>query len=239
MLSASALNEPSATYELVAAVLHSPTLLQHADFAAPLQKLRTMAQTEHDPQAMVLLGRVSLLLANQDEALVWFRKSTEKSCGFEGAGEALVQEGRILLGKGERGGAERAFRKAAMEVDEPSGFFYLSQLQEMGSREQEIYLLKAAGAGIVEACHNLGSLEMGKVGEGGREGRSMAMAREWFEVAAADGFAPSMLNLAELCRVDGRKEEGLMWLDRAEGLGKEVAKEVGRIRDQWRTSRVS
>jgi TPR repeat protein len=184
---------------------------------------------------MALLGRVMLTLAKDDDALSWFRQATREGVDFDGAAEALVQEGRILLGRKDKEGAEKAFRKAALELDDPSGYFYLSQLQRPGSSEQEVYLLKAASSGIAEACHNLGSRELEKIKErpkGAESFRDFNMAREWFEVAAAEGFGLSMLNLALICKAGGKDEEGLGWLEKAEDTPG-VRDEARRVREQW------
>jgi tetratricopeptide (TPR) repeat protein len=189
---------------------------------------------------MALLGKVMLSLGKESEALEWFRKVTQLELDFEGASEALVQEGRILLARRDKDGAESAFKKAALELDDPSGYFYLSQLQAPGSTEQEVYLLKAASSGIAEASHNLGSLEMERIKErkrGPESIRDFDMAKEWFQVAAAEGFGLSMLNLAMIYKAGGQVEEGEKWLEKAEELP-EIREETKRVRAQWGSERV-
>lgn len=130
-----------------------------------------------------------------------------------------MHEGQALLALNDKDGAKAAFEKAAKELDEPSAYFYLSKLQEPGSSQEQVYLLKAASSGIVEAWHNLGALEMAKQKESTTKKTTLAdfgMAYEWFQVAAADGFGLSMLNLALMCKSVGKIEEGIKWLEKAE-----------------------
>lgn len=239
MLSASALGEKSATFELIEAAIIKETLHLN-EFAAPLQRLGILAKQDQDPQTMALLGKVMLSLAKHEEALSWLRKATQSGHDFDGASEALVQEGRILLAQKDKAAAEVAFRKAALELDDPSGYFYLSQLQEKGSSQQEVYLLKAASSGIVEACHNLGSLEMEKMKGKQTASKTLndfGMAMEWFQVAAQGGFGLSMLNLALIYKSGGLAEEGLRYLEMAEGLP-EIKEEARRVRDQWESPKI-
>jgi TPR repeat protein len=238
MLSASSLGEKSATFEIISSAITTGVL---RDYPAPLQRLGILAKKDNDPQAMTLLGKVLFNQRGEKEALEWFRKATRPPTGsldFQGAGEALVHEGRILLGWKDKEGAEAVFRKAALELDDPSAYFYLSQLQEPGSPNQEVYLLKAASSGVLEAWHNLGALELAKIEKRPlKDGqtRNYGMAKEWFEVAAADGFGLSMLNLASIYRAVGQGEEALRWLEKAEGVP-DVKEQAGSMRGQWRSA---
>jgi len=234
MLSACELGEKSATYELVESAIRNKSLNLHT-FLSPLQRLGIMAKKQDDPQAMTLLGKVMLSQAREKEAFEWFRKATQSGLDFDGAGEALVQEGRILLNRKDNEGAKAAFRKAALKLDDPSGYFYLSQMEEPGSSQQEVYLLKAASSGIVEAWHNLGSLELSRINQRAQKPtsiRDFGMAREWFQVAAADGFGLSMLNMALICKAGGQTDAGLKWLQRAEELP-EIREQAKSMRAQW------
>jgi TPR repeat protein len=237
MLSASALGEKTATFNLIEAAIHSRSL-DITTYAAPLQRLGILAKEEGDRQAMVLLGKVLLTQQQEMEALDWFRKASQgpaESLNFEGAGDALVHQGRILLGWNDKEGATTAFRKAAIELDDPAGYFYLSKFEQPNSSQQQVYLLKAASSGIVEAWHDLGSIELARIDEKTEKPGSISdygMAREWFQVAAADGFGLSMLNLALICKAVGEADSGLKWLDKAEELP-EVKDQAKSIRAQW------
>jgi TPR repeat protein len=166
--------------------------------------------------------------------LEWFRTVLEESENLdtEEAGEALVCEGQILK-KTNLKEAEAAFRKAALELDNPSAYFNLSQLEEEGSVQQKVYLLKAASSGISEAAHSLGSLELSKIkASDDSTSPDYGMAREWFQIAATDGFGPSMLIMARICKASGESDEGLEWLAKAKGLA-EVKRQAMEMEDNW------
>lgn len=235
MLSASSLGEKTATFELILSTLNKGNFEKYSE---PLQRLGLLAKKDNDPEAMVLLGKVLLTQGHEREALGWLQKATRPPTGsnqINGAGDALVSEGRILLRMGQRKEAESAFKTAALELDEPSGYFYLSQLQELGTPDHKIYLLKAASSGILEACHNLGALELVEIEKKGEKPKSLqdyGMAREWFMVAAADGFGLSMLNLALMHKAVGEEEESLAWLLKADKVPN-VKDQSMKLRRQW------
>lgn len=238
MLTASALGEKSATLDLIASALNTGTLHEYTE---PLQRLSILAKKHNDPQAWTLLGRVYNARKNSREALECFRKATRPPTGhldFYGAADALVYEGQILLAQDDRAEAKTAFEKAALQLDDPAAYFYLSKLQEPSSSQEHVYLLKAASSGIKEAWHNLGALELAKRKDNSAKPTKLedfGMAFEWFQVAAADGFGPSMLNLALMCKSIGMFEDGLKWLDKAEETP-DVAHEARRIRSQFEGS---
>jgi tetratricopeptide (TPR) repeat protein len=240
-LSASEMGEKTATFELVQTAINQSRL---HEYQAPLQRLGLLAKKENDVEAMALLGKALFSQQKEKEALEWLQKATRPPTGsleFDGSGDALVYEGRILSKTGDKERAEGAFKKAALDLDEPSAYFYLSQLQEPGSQTQEVYLLKAASSGILEAWHNLGALELAKIEKQEKKPTSLAdygMAREWFQVAAADGFGLSMLNMALMCKAVGQDEVGLAWLDKAKVVP-EVREQAKSLRSQWADSQPS
>jgi tetratricopeptide (TPR) repeat protein len=238
MLAASKLGEKTATFDIISEALRIGSLY---DYRAPLERLGTLAKKDNDPQAMTLLGKVLMAERREKEALDWFRRATRPPTGgldFDGAGEALVNEGRLLSRLNDRHGAKAAFEKAALQLDDPSAYFYLAQLQEPGSSNQQVYLLKAASAGVTEAYHNLGALELEKITMQEKKPTSLedfGMAREWFEVAATDGFGLSMLNMATLCKSVGQMDDALRWLEKAEGA-EGVRNEATVLKKQWEAS---
>jgi TPR repeat protein len=237
MLSASELGEESATFYIISSALRTGVL---KDYASPLKRLGTLAKAGN-PRAMALLGKFLLTQNKENEALDWIRRATRGPAGldFEDASEALVSEGQILKSRGDVEGAQAAFRTAALELDNPTAYFYLSQLEERNSRQQEVYLLKAASSGILEAWHNLGAIELARLrAASAGPVREFGMAKEWFQVAAADGFGPSMLNLAQICKAEGQAEEGMRWLEKAEKLP-EVKEQALKMMDDWRINQDS
>jgi TPR repeat protein len=238
--SASLLGEKSATFELIFSAIHTGKLKENAE---PLQRLGLLAKKDNDPEAMMLLGKVLMSQGQPKEALGWLQKSTRPPTGSQditGAGDALVHEGRILLQLGQKEEAEKAFRTAALVLDEPSAYFYLSQLQEPGSPVQKVYLLKAASSGILEACHNLGAVELAEIERKSQKPASLGdygMAREWFQVAAADGFGLSMLNLALMHKAVGEEEESVAWMRKAVKIP-EVKKQALELKKHWDEKRI-
>lgn len=241
MFTASALGDKPATLEIVSEALRNGKL---NDITAPLQRLSILAKKHNDPQALTLLGKVYHARRSTKEALECFRTATRPPNGsleFDGAGEALVHEGQALLALNDKDGAKVAFERAALELDDPSAYFYLSRLQESGSAKEQVYLLKAASSGIMEAYHNLGALEMAKQKDGRTKRPTtladFGMAYEWFQVAAADGFGLSMLNLALMCKSVGKIEEGIKWLKKAEE-NVEVRDQARAIKSQFHNDNV-
>ncbi|KAK7740581.1 hypothetical protein SLS53_005426 [Cytospora paraplurivora] len=98
----------------------------------------------------------------------------------------------ILERQGRPDEAAALYRVAALELDNPTGFWKLAQLAGDGPRdspERRTYLLKAAISGVAEACRELGELE-GIVAAGARGGlparereERAKMSREWFRLA--------------------------------------------------------
>ncbi|KAN0095253.1 HCP-like protein [Hyaloscypha variabilis] len=238
MLAASRMGEKAATFDIISEALRVGTLYE---YRGPLERLGILAKKDNDPQAMTLLGKVLMAERRENEALDWFRRATQPPAGgleFNGAGEALVSEGRILSQRNDKAGAKTAFEKAALELDDASAYFYLAQLQEPGSPNQQVYLLKAASSGVVEAWHNLGALELEKLKHQEKTPTSLddfGMAREWFQVAAAEGFGLSMLNMASIYKAVGQMDEALKWLEKAEST-EGVATEAIALRKQWKAS---
>lgn len=235
MFSASAMGDRSATFQLVSAAIKKGNF---TDYAVPLRRIGLLAKHDNDPQAMTLMGQMLYSQRQERAALDWFRKATQSPSGnidFEGAGEALVTQGRILLELKDNNGAKAAFETAALKLDDPNAYFYLSQLEEPGSTNQEVYLLKAATSGVIEAYHNLGARELARLDKRGvrpKKVEDYGMAREWFEVAAADGFGLSMLNLASMFKAVGSMETGERWLEEAEGVP-EVQDQARDLRRTW------
>jgi tetratricopeptide (TPR) repeat protein len=235
LLSASELGEESAILDLISYALRKGDF---RGYEGPIKRLGLMAKLDGNPRAMTLLARLLYAQGENKEALNWVQKATRGASGvdFEEAGEALVNEGRLLQALNNKEEAEFAFRKAAFELDDPSAYFYLSQLHRHDSSRQQVYLLKAASSGIVEAWHNLGSMELARLDSSKANSSSdYGMAREWFAIAAADGFGPSMINLAQICKAGGQLEEGLMWLEKAKELP-EVREEALSMKSAWTVS---
>ncbi|KAI9731253.1 MAG: hypothetical protein M1818_007878 [Claussenomyces sp. TS43310] len=239
MLSASALGDSSATIQLVKSAV-SRDELDHPFMNAPLSRLDVLVKSSN-VEAMVLLGKVLETRGQSEEALSMFQRAAESmpadlpNENADLVAQSLVYRGELLVRKGDSSGAELNFRRAALELDNPAAYFHLAQLQAPDSAAKEVYLIKAASSGIIEACHDLGELQLSKAQSTADNGRR-AMAKEWLYLGASGGHGPSMLSLASLLRTEGQVKEGLNWLATAEtnpAVSDAVLKQATSLRRQW------
>lgn len=100
-----------------------------------------------------------------------------------------LEQAKILQRQNRTEQARDLYRVAALELDNPHGFWNLSCLMDepRDSPERRTFLLKAAISGVPEACRELGALEkMAAEREGladkDRADREM-MSQEWFRLA--------------------------------------------------------
>lgn len=100
-----------------------------------------------------------------------------------------LEQAKILQKQNRTAEARDLYRVAALELDNPQGFWNLSCLMDgpRDSPERRTYLLKAAISGVQEACRELGVLEkMAAEREGladkDKKDREM-MSQEWFRLA--------------------------------------------------------
>lgn len=237
MLSASAMGDTSATFEIVSTALRSNVIKY---YQGTLNRLHLIAK-DGNQKAMMLFGKVLFHEHSEAKSLCWLEKATQPPSGsleFDGAGEALVLKGRILKKYGDSIGAKAAFEKAAKDLNDPEAYFYLSQMEENGSFNQESYLLKAATTGIIEAWYNLGVLELDKIQKSNlqpKKPEDYGMAREWFLVAAHGGNGPSMLNLAIIYKLTLNLPQALDWLNKAQ-LVPSTSIEAMRLKKEWNFS---
>jgi len=224
--------------------------LGRPEFVAPLKELQALAAPpSSSPKAMVLLGRIYESQKREDEALDLFRRAALSAVRKDPShplkpvrsneiAQALIRQGKILQRRFDSAGAEAAFRQAALEHDNPEGYYLLAHLQGPESPNREVYLTKAASSGILEACHEVGTLQLGKA-----RGSQMAakekteaveMGKEWLFLAASAGVVESMLSLAEVFRAEGKLEMGMRWLRLAEEA-KDVtmATKAKELRGRW------
>jgi hypothetical protein len=113
--------------------------------------------------------------------------------------------GRLLLGKGDRAGAEAAFRVVAFELDNATGYLELGRMMTRAHERQpgpgpvpagkeaeeeelaEEYLIKAAVSGEKLACELLGEMRLRRVaksaGRTADASEHRLWATEWFQLA--------------------------------------------------------
>ncbi|EPQ63208.1 Bgt-3413 [Blumeria graminis f. sp. tritici] len=213
---ASTMGDKLATFELVTSALRSNSILR---YEKTLVRLEAFAN-QGDQQAILLLAKVLFQTEAIRESLAWLQRAMRSPKGnldFDGAGEALTLEGRILQMLNDKSGAKAAFEKAAKDLNDPEAYFHLSQMEEVLDN-QYTYLLNSAIMGVTEACHSLGVLELKKICEKygpSKELIDYGLAKEWFLIAAHDGNGHSMLKLAEIYKSCEHMSEAKEWLKKA------------------------
>ncbi|TQS38105.1 hypothetical protein Golomagni_01399, partial [Golovinomyces magnicellulatus] len=234
ILSASAMGDRTATFEIISSALRTNSLHHYHVVLTQLEDLAN----DGDQQAMMLLGKVLFYTNSEKRSLSWLQKATHPTTGnldFEGASESLVLEGRILQKQSDLSGAKSAFEKAAKQLNDPQAYFYLSKMEVNGTPLQVDYLLKAASAGVTEAWYNLGVIELDEIQKNGIQPKKLedyGLAREWFLVAAHDGHGPSMLNLAIMSKMSQNLNQAFEWLKKAESIPN-VSIESEKLRQEW------
>ena len=241
LFSASAIGESTATIYILNSALRRKTL-DSPQYIAPLAHLRTLAAPPHSSiEAMVLLGKIYESQNEEDKALQLYRQAASTSPSTEGEVEtqlplpgegvasALVHQGLILQQRGNTSGAEAAFRQAALEHDDPTGYFRLALLQRLNSSTQETYLLKAASSGITLAATSLGQIHLGRARtEPADKATHVKLAKEWLYLGATAGEGQSMLILAKVFKEEGKMQSAQKWLEMAEKSPNHVVTETAR-----------
>jgi len=163
LFSASALNEPTATLQLVSEGLGKSDLA-NPQLEEPLRRLSTLGKTNKNPSAMILLGQILERQGKADKALDFYEEVVNtKNDRYGGAededsniAQAWLALGRIKAQGRDLAGAKAALKKAALEFDDPTAYFYMARFRDPKSDDYLLYNLKAASSGISEAAHNLG-----------------------------------------------------------------------------------
>jgi len=241
MVDAAEFGEPLATCELVEAGIRGNSF-DHPEFHGNLRRLQGMAESAYSPnqRAMATLGNYYMSQQKYREAMRMLTNATDRGMDSGAAAQAYFNMGKIYLIWKDKDGAYGALRKAA-EGSHPEALYYLATAAEEGSDCQKSAYQVAALTGIHEASHNLGDIELETIESRPEKPKTMldyGMAREWFQVAATDGFIPSILNMALLCKSVGEKETGMAWLESAEKwLEKKSSQEfrnrAEQVRNNW------
>ena len=250
LFSASAIGEPTATIYLVNHGFKKK-YLDSSQYIAPLAHLRTLAAPPHSNiEAMVLLGKIYESQKEEDKALQLYRHAastppstqvevdTQLPLPGEGVASALVHQGLILERQGNSSGASAAFRQAALEHDDPTGYYHLGRLQTPCSATQETYFLKAASSGIAAASISLGQLYLARAmlvpaEHKDQKAKQEKLAKEWLFLAATAGEGQSMLRLADIFIEENKIKSARKWLEMAEkSTDPEVAERAQHLIEQ-------
>lgn len=176
----------------IIAVLNKALLtdqLHHQGLLIPMTKLKFYAK-QGNPEAMVMYGRILDRERKHGEAAEMFRKVAETprdgSVDAE-IGNALVQQGNLCYRDGKKEEAAMSFKKAALEFDNPEGYYKLALMMPDEDPLKESYLLKAAASRIREAVVEVAALysrtaELHASSEEGKQAR--LLADEWQKLAS-------------------------------------------------------
>ncbi|KFZ17731.1 hypothetical protein V502_04422 [Pseudogymnoascus sp. VKM F-4520 (FW-2644)] len=163
--------------------------LHHPHLLLPMTKLKFYAN-QGNPEAMIMYGRILDREKKYGEAAAMFQKVAETprdgSVDAE-IGNALVQQGNLCYRDGKKEEARMNFKKAALEFDNPEGYYKLAFIMPDQDPLKETYLLKAAASGIREAVVEVAALysrtaDLNASSEEGRQAR--LLADEWQKLAA-------------------------------------------------------
>ncbi|OBT90189.1 hypothetical protein VE02_00964 [Pseudogymnoascus sp. 03VT05] len=176
----------------IVAVLNKSLLqdqLHHPGLLIPMTKLKFYAN-QGNAEAMVMYGRILDRQKKHAEAAEMFQKVAETprdgSVDAE-IGSALVQQGNLCYRDGKKEEAKMSFKKAALEFDNPEGYYKLAFMMPDQDPLKETYLLKAAASRIRDAVVEVAALysrtaELQASSEEGKQSR--LLADEWQKLAS-------------------------------------------------------
>ncbi|KFY73789.1 hypothetical protein V499_06146 [Pseudogymnoascus sp. VKM F-103] len=163
--------------------------LHHPGLLIPMTKLKFYAN-QGNAEAMVMYGRILDRQKKHAEAAEMFQKVAETprdgSVDAE-IGNALVQQGNLSYRDGKKEEARMSFKKAALEFDNPEGYYKLAFMMPDEDPLKETYLLKAAASRIRDAVVEVAALyertaRLHGSSEEGKQARLLAV--EWEKLAS-------------------------------------------------------
>ncbi|KAI5846481.1 hypothetical protein DFP73DRAFT_623893 [Morchella snyderi] len=226
LFTCSTLHDPTATIELHKQLSNAkqiPRVVQ--DLRDTSQRLRKIASEHEHPGALYRMGEMVSQSGKEVEAEKWFEKAAGK-----GVAVAWASLGRLQQQRGDTIKAIASFEKG-VKLDDPYAYLYLAMAKD-NFPQKESYLLKAAASGIILAAHSLGAYYAKTC--------KPLLAREWFTLAATEGYAASQLGLGIVLQKEGKLSEALEWFVKAnkepgqigqfsEKLRREVELEMGKV----------
>ncbi|KFZ15154.1 hypothetical protein V501_02839 [Pseudogymnoascus sp. VKM F-4519 (FW-2642)] len=163
--------------------------LHHPGLLIPMTKLKFYAN-QGNAEAMVMYGRILDRQKKHAEAAEMFQKVAETprdgSVDAE-IGNALVQQGNLCYRDSKKEEARMSFKKAAIEFDNPEGYYKLAFMMPDEDPLKETYLLKAAASRIRDAIVEVAALyertaRLHGSSEEGKQARLLAV--EWEKLAS-------------------------------------------------------
>lgn len=257
LLACSKANDSAATLHILRAVYLTPSLPRAGEIASLFsaaeirvcrQALEVLATTD-DADAKTLLGEFYETEGYPQRARTLYEQALAlKDATFDPdlRGMALPQVpawntlGCLLLAQEDSKSQEQAkaaFRKGAIEGDDPLSYYYLASYEDRFSGPWLHFMTKAASSGHLEAMYNLGNFYMEANSYNAKNVKSQFLtdnflvtslrwltqwkedsarkyAIEWFSTAAEAGHKPSMLELADIHELQEDIESAITWLER-------------------------
>ncbi|KAI9823793.1 MAG: hypothetical protein M1819_001140 [Sarea resinae] len=246
VLSASELNEPHASFTLVNEALKLNQGLTHPELKHAKAHVTDMAHKGH-PRAMLLLGRIYEANGQDKLAGPLYEQAASVPLPEDDSHSYLIPTddfmpwlslGRFKLAHEDYEGAKEAF-SIGIALDEPMAYLNMSYFMDKEDPQYETYLLKAAMAGIPEACHKLGlfyqqeskEVQITKSEQEEKQQRAKSRSRkmlgeEWFGVAFGGGHIKSGIAFALSRRLLGDPDEGYHFLTTTEKVIKNKAPNI-------------
>lgn len=231
LLAGSDVEDPAATLMLVKSALNRDSRIPLSDLSKPLKHLRRLADSGNAP-ALFLQALEVELEGKLKAALKMYLQSTQvtNETGIEAElvdirlADAWRAISRVRKRLGDNQGAKAALERAAFECDDALAYLNLAKdFSDPTSPEYELYLLKAASSGILEAIEKLGSYYKDKLQdklkgllpESQIEWVERSQAFEWLSLGASAGIPSSQIHFAALLKIIHRPNEALKWLAEA------------------------
>lgn len=143
---ASKLGDFHATNTLLVRALGPNGSLDDPSLIEPFQHLKRAAELGENAEAMNLYGMAFERKGQIESAFQWYVKAgnanystPETTRNMLGVSDALVSLGKFWCQRKEFDKARIAFKKAAIELDNPTAYYYLGLLMKSASTQQEIY----------------------------------------------------------------------------------------------------
>lgn len=231
LLAGSDVEDPAATLMLVKSALNRDSRISLSDFSKPTKHLRRLADSGNAP-ALFLQALENELEGKLKVALEMYLQSTQvaNENGIEAElvdirlADAWRAISRVRKRLGDNQGTKAALERAAFECDDALAYLHLANdFSDPTSPEHELYLLRAASSGILEAIEKLGSYYNGKLqnklkdllSNSQIEWVEKSQAFEWLSLGASAGIPSSQIHFAALFKIIHRPNKALKWLAEA------------------------
>lgn len=216
---------------LVKSALNHDSRISLSDLSKPIKHLRRLADSGNAPALFLQVletefeGKFKVALEmNLQSTHVAYENGTESELVNIRLTDAWRAIYRVRKRLGDNQGAKAALERAAFECDDALAYLNLANdLSDPTTSEHELYLLKAASFGILEAIEKLGSYYKDKLQdklkdllpESQVEWVEKSKAFEWLSIGASAGIPSSQIHFAALLKSIHRPNETLKWLAEA------------------------